>query len=164
VPYRNFYQALDAAKLADYVVFGLSTTIEVENWGDTLLRTLQAQGLPEVVAVAAENTSLDNKTRPGVLKSLLSFIQYFAPSVSRVFDLCSSSDQLNALRALSEGKPSEIRWREGRSWILGECSEWEAGTLKVTGVVRGMPLSANRLIHIQNFGDFQVSKVEPPTD
>ncbi|KAF5380631.1 hypothetical protein D9615_004752 [Tricholomella constricta] len=159
VPYKSFYAALDACKVADYVVFALSTTVEVEGWGDTLLRTLQAQGLAEVVTVAAPESGLDPKARPGILKSLLSFIQYFVPSQTRVFDLHVSSERLNALRSLSEGKPADVRWRDGRSWILGETTEWDDGTLKVTGVVRGASLSANRLVHLPNFGDFQISKI-----
>jgi len=133
--------------------------VEVDPWGDTLLRTLQSQGLPDVVSVLYPNENLDSKTRTAILKSLLSFIQYFVPSQSRVYDLHITSDRLNALRTLSEGKPGEVRWREGRTWILGESSEWDNGTLKVTGVVRGAPLSANRLVHIPEFGDYQISKV-----
>uniref|UniRef100_A0A8H7Y4G9 Ribosome biogenesis protein tsr1 n=1 Tax=Psilocybe cubensis TaxID=181762 RepID=A0A8H7Y4G9_PSICU len=159
VPYRNFYSALDACKVADYVVFVLSSSVEVDPWGDTLLRTLQAQGLPEVVSVISPDASIDVKSRTGILKSLLSFVQYFVPTQTRVFDLHASSDRLNALRSLSEGKPSDVRWKEGRTWILGETTEWEDGTLKLTGVARGSPLSANRLVHIPNFGDFQVSKI-----
>ncbi len=133
--------------------------MEVDPWGDTLLRTLQSQGLPDVVSVLYPNENLDSKTRTAILKSLLSFIQYFVPSQSRVYDLHITSDRLNALRTLSEGKPGEVRWREGRTWILGESSEWDNGTLKVTGIVRGAPLSANRLVHIPEFGDYQISKV-----
>jgi len=151
--------ALDACKVADYVVLVLSSTVEVDPWGDTLLRTLQAQGLPDVVSVLSPNENLDSKSRTATLKSLLSFIQYFVPSQTRVFDLHITSDRLNALRALSEGNPGEVRWREDRTWILGESSEWDSGTLKVTGVVRGAPLSANRLVHIPGFGDFQIEKV-----
>ena len=141
----------------------LSPTVEVDAWGDTLLRTLQAQGLPTVVTVVASDSSLDVKTRPVILKSLLSFIQYFVPDQTRVYDMYASSDRLNALRALSEGKPDDVRWREGRTWLLGETSAWEGGVLKVTGVVRGAPLSANRLVHLPNFGDFQISKVSKQT-
>lgn len=159
VLYRNFYETLDACKVADYVVFGLSPTVEVDTWGDTLLRSLQAQGLPDVVSVISPNASIDAKSRSGIIKSLLSFMQYFVPSQTRVFDLHSGSDRINALRALSEGKPGEPRWRDGRSWVLGEAAEWEDGMLKVTGVIRGAALSANRLVHLPNFGDYQVSKI-----
>jgi pre-rRNA-processing protein TSR1 len=160
IPYRNIYAALDACKAADYVVFVLSTVVEVDNWGDILLRTLQAQGLPEVVTVVSPSSDLDPKSRPGIMKSLLSFIQYFVPSQTRVFDLHSGSDRLSAVRALAEGKPEDVRWREGRTWIVGEKAEWTDGILAVTGVVRGANLSANRLVHLPDFGDFQIAKVD----
>ncbi|KAJ3512263.1 hypothetical protein NLJ89_g3622 [Agrocybe chaxingu] len=159
VPYGGFYATLDACKVADYVVFGLSSTVEVDAWGDTLLRTLQAQGLPDVVSVVSVDSSIDAKSRPGILRSLLSFIQYFVPTQTRIFDLQVPSERLNALRALSEGKPEDVRWKEGRSWLLGESTEWEDGILRVTGVVRGSSLSGNRLIHIPDFGDYQISKI-----
>jgi pre-rRNA-processing protein TSR1 len=159
VAYRDVYAALDACKAADYVVFVLSSSVEVEEWGDNLLRILQAQGLPDVVTVVSSDSTLDAKARPGILKSLLSFIQYFVPTQAKIFDLHAGSDRLNAVRALSEGKPGEVKWREGRAWILGDKVEWLDGALSVTGIVRGAPLSANRLVHIPNHGDFQISKV-----
>ena len=163
VAYRNMYAALDACKAADYVVFVLSSTVEVEEWGNNLLRILQAQGLPDVVTVVSPDSSLDSKARSGILKSLLSFMQYFVPTQAKIFDLHADSDRLNAVRALSESKPGEVRWREGRPWILGEKVEWADGILSVTGVMRGAQLSANRLVHIPNHGDFQITKVKSIT-
>lgn len=174
LPYRSLYAALDACKVADYVVFVLSATREVDEWGDLLLRCLQAQGLPEVVTVVTSSHSWtedkadiiprDSKSRSAIMKSLLSFVRYFVPSQSRVYDLDGTrpSDAISALRALCEGKPHDVNWRQGRSWILGEDVQWDegnGGTLKVTGVVRGVPWSINRLIHIPNQGDFQQSMV-----
>jgi len=162
VEYGRSWDALDTVKAADYVLFLLSTTVEVDDKGDTLLRTLQAQGLPTVISAVPPNSfmpSTDQKSRTATLKSLLSFMQYFDPSQTRVYDLSISADTLNVLRSVSEGHPGEVRWRAGRSWVVGEEVQWEEGTLKVTGVVRGARLSANRLVHIPNFGDYQLSKV-----
>ncbi|TFK53482.1 DUF663-domain-containing protein [Heliocybe sulcata] len=167
LPYRSLYATLDAVKGADYVLFVLSPTTEVDAWGDTLLRALQAQGLPTVVSAIAPNPSLDSKSRPTILKSLLSFMQYFVPSQTRVYDMHAGADRVNAVRALCEGKPEEVRWREGRAWMLGESVEFEerdgraetSGTMRVTGVVRGAALSANRLIHLPGWGDYQVEKI-----
>ena len=102
---------------------------------------------------------MESKEKSGILKSLLSFIQYFVPSQSRVFDMHHSADALNTVRGICEGKPSDVKWRDGRSWVLGEKVDWVDGILSVTGVVRGAHLSANRLIHIPSHGDFQVEKV-----
>lgn len=135
--------------------------MEVDNWGDILLRALQAQGLPDVTTVIPADATMDPKERSGIMRSLLSFIQYFAPTQERVYDLHVPSDRLNAVRSLAEGKPQNVRWKEGRSWVLGENVQWENGVLKVTGVVRGASLSVNRLVHLPNFGDYQVEKVIP---
>jgi len=37
-----------------------------------------------------------------------------------------------------EGKPSNVHWQQGQSWLLGENVEWEAidgGMLKVMGII-----------------------------
>ncbi|KAG0701278.1 ribosome biogenesis protein tsr1 [Suillus ampliporus] len=162
VPFARPYAALDAARAADYTLILLSPNIEVTPAGDTLLRMLQAQGLPTVVTAIPPTSppDLDAKSKQSVLKSLLSFIQYFDPAQRRVFDLSAPADSLNALRALAEGCPGEVRWRAGRPWVVGETVErGEGGVLTVTGVVRGGRLSPNRLVHIPNFGDYQVSKI-----
>ena len=162
LPYKRLYASLDACKVADYVVFVLSSDVEVEGWGDTLLRALQAQGLPQVITVVASPTSMEPKAKTGIMKSLLSFIQYFAPSQTRVFDMHTSADRLSTLRALCEGKPEAVKWREGRPYMLAEDVRWSEGVLAVTGVVRGASLSADRLVHLPNHGDFQVEKVCSP--
>ena len=162
--YGEVYSALDACRVADYVVFVLSSTVEVDQRGDTLLRTLQAQGLPDVVTTLHPDVSLDQKSKTGVLKSLLSFIQYFVPSQTRVYDIHSSSDRLNALRSLCEGKPSDVRWRENSSYILGEDVTWNEGILCVTGYVRGSQLSPDRLVHIPGHGDYQIQCVSVPSE
>ena len=157
--YGDIYSALDVCRVADYVAFVLSSKVEVDKCGDSLLRTLQAQGLPGVVTTLHPDTSLDPKSRAGVLRSLLSFIQYFVPSQTRVYDMHSPSDRLNALRSLCEGKPSDVRWRENRSYMLGEEVTWSEGVLRVTGYVRGSQLCPDRLVHIPGYGDYQIQCV-----
>ena len=48
-------------------------------------------------------------------------------------------------------------------WIEDKEAEEGKGTLVVQGFVRGGRLSADRLVHLQNFGDFQVDKVRSPS-
>lgn len=182
LPFGSLYATLDAIQAADYVLLALSSIIEVDTWGDTLLRTMQAQGIPAIVPccvrsdapeVELQRAARENKKdRQATIKSLLSFVQYFSPSQTRVYDLDTAGlgDGLQALRALCEGRPAEVRWREGRTWLLAENLKWEKGendveeselgTMEVTGVVRGAPLNANRLVHLNGFGDFQIAKVK----
>lgn len=95
------------------------------------------------------------------LRSLLSFTQYFVPTVTRVYDLTSPSDTGIALRSMCEGKPADVKWRDGRGWLLAEDVTWEEGsnTLKITGVVRGTGVSADRLVHIPGWGDYGISSI-----
>ncbi|KAG8690296.1 hypothetical protein FRC11_012547 [Ceratobasidium sp. 423] len=163
LPYRQLYSTLDATHAADYTILSLSPVTEVDAWGERLLRVLQSQGgLHNVVSVASHPDG--SKTQPPVQKSLLSFVQYFVPTQNRVFDLKTESDARNAARALCEGIPrtgtASASWRDGRAWIVAENVDWEeSGELRVTGIVRGTALSANRLVHIPSLGDFQISKV-----
>jgi pre-rRNA-processing protein TSR1 len=173
IPYGSFYATLDAMKVADYCIFLLSPVEEVSPWGENLLRTLQAQGIPSAITAMAPSISSSQppiKEHSSIQKSLLSFIKYFIPSQPKIFNLLEgapSSENLNAIRALCEGKPSEVRWREGRSYMVADTVNWQAkndgdsalGILSVTGVVRGAPLSANWLVHLPGYGDFKVSHV-----
>ncbi|KAG8685246.1 hypothetical protein FRC08_013226, partial [Ceratobasidium sp. 394] len=154
---------LDASLAADYTLLALSSVTEVDAWGERLLRCLQSQGgLHNVVSVVQHPAN--EKPQPGVQKSLLSFVQYFVPTQSRVYDLSTEADARNAARALCEGVPrigtAGTNWRDGRGWLVAEGADWdESGELRVTGVVRGSSISANRLVHISSLGDFQVSKI-----
>jgi pre-rRNA-processing protein TSR1 len=152
LPYRELYAALDACKVADYVVFVLSTEVEVDNWGDLALRCLQAQGLPEVITVTQVRATIrsiisiqpifpslgkspavqEPKQRSAIIKSLLSFIQYFVPTQQRVYDLSSPAEAINAARCFCEGRPNRVRWREGRPWVLVDSLGWEEnGSLNI---------------------------------
>lgn len=98
-----------------------------------------------------------------------------------------SSEATLIIRALCEKTPKGMRWREKRPRVLAERVGWDKntaaaaaveggqenggedrpsgfegedlGTFVVEGVVRGNRLSANRLMHVQGWGDFKVSKV-----
>lgn len=75
------------------------------------------------------------------------------------------------MRSLCTTTPRGIRWREERSWMLIEDMQWPSdgiapgsgastnGELVITGVVRGKNLKADRLIHLSDWGDFQITKV-----
>ena len=96
-----------------------------------------------------------------------------------------SSEATLIVRQLCEKTPKGLRWRENRPRLLAERVGWEKnsgattetaavengrdvpsgfeheelGTLIVEGVVRGVQLNANRLVHIQGYGDFKIDKV-----
>jgi pre-rRNA-processing protein TSR1 len=55
-----------------------------------------------------------------------------------------------------------VYWRDARSYLLAEDVRWDDKEgLMVSGVVRGKGLKADRLVHLQGYGDFQIKKVRP---
>lgn len=118
-----------------------------------------------------------------VRKSLLSFARYFSPEVDKVHALDDRAERGALLRTLATATPKRVAWRDFRAWMVSEGAEWEPatttqngsgdangiaglngqdaqrGTLKVQGWIRGAPMSADRLIHLPDFGDFEVDRI-----
>ena len=181
LPYGALYATLDGCKCADFVLFILSSTRSIEpgSWGELCLRALQSQGLPTVlIAVPTLHPSgqtgaggskkagpiqrIANETR----KSLLSFSRYFAPEVEKVHALDDKAERSALIRTLATSTPRRVAWRDFRAWSVSEKAEWVAseadgsqGTLKVEGWIRGAPMSAQRLVHLPDFGDFPLRKI-----
>ncbi|KAL8280521.1 hypothetical protein RQP46_007169 [Phenoliferia psychrophenolica] len=163
----SLFPILDATAAADFVVFGLSSEVEVDEVGETCLRALTGTGVGAsggvlgVVATLPSNLSHSTATR----SSLHSFLTHFFPTIDRLACAAHATEASTVVRALCDKIPKGTRWREGRPRVLAERVEWDAnedgefGTLRVEGVVRGARMSADRLIHLQGFGDFMIEKI-----
>lgn len=175
LPYGALYATMDACRSADFVVLLLSADASIEpgSWGELCLRSLQAHGMPLVQAAVptlgatqrGDGSSAAKKLTPkdaqSVRKSLTSFVQYFCPDVKKIHALDESSDRSMLFRALATSAPKRVAWRDFRSWCVTEGADYDAASrmLKVEGWIRGVPLSANRLVHIPDFGDFAVDRI-----
>ncbi|PWN41016.1 DUF663-domain-containing protein [Ceraceosorus guamensis] len=182
--YGALYPLLDLAQCADFVIFVLSpsTSIDPGSWGELALRIMQAQGLPSVLAAVPTLTSDEVsalKAGPrmravqAARSSLLSFARYFAPGLDKIHALDEKSDRSSLIRTLATSTPRRAAWREARSWGIVEQASWLAstsealleseaqrGNLSVETWVRGAPLSAQRLVHLPDFGDFVIRRIE----
>ncbi|KAI5957171.1 TSR1 [Candida jiufengensis] len=164
--HNNILQVLDSARISDFIIFGLSATSEVEpDFGETILRALLAQGIGSVIGVIPnlitaypkKNLQLDVK------QSLQSFFNHFFPvEDNKLFSLENDSENSNCLRYLCQKFPQSINWRDSRGWVVADnlyVNESYDGII-VEGTCRGTGLNVNRLVHIPNYGDFQVDRVE----
>ncbi|KAJ1731423.1 ribosome biogenesis protein tsr1 [Coemansia sp. Benny D160-2] len=167
---RNLLDIVDAAKVADYMVMGLSADEEVDAFGEQCLKAIQNQGhtavFPVVQSAELAESSMSAKRLADVKKSLLSFMGYFFPDVDRVFAAESESEALAILRFITAQVPKQIKWRNARPYMLADSVEFQpedadasVGRLALTGYLRGSNLSANRLVHLPNFGDFQIDTI-----
>ncbi|KAJ6160769.1 Ribosome biogenesis protein tsr1 [Penicillium chermesinum] len=162
----DLMNALDICRMADFVVLVLSAETEVEDEGELLLRSIESQGISNVVTmVQGLDKVTPAKKRPQVASSLKSFINHFFPTVEKVMSLDSRQECSNAIRSLCTATPKGIRWRDDRSWMYIENVQWPSidaevvDDVVVTGVVRGKGLKADRIVHIPGWGDFQVDSV-----
>ncbi|KAA6414984.1 MAG: AARP2CN domain-containing [Lasallia pustulata] len=166
---RNLVDALDSCRTADFVVFLLSPHQEVDDLGELMIRSIEGQGVSNVLtAVQGLDGIQPAKRQPQVLSSLKSYITHFFPTQEKVHSVDSHQDCANVIRSLCTTTPKGVRWREDRSWMLVEDLQWPSqsgpspnasGAVVVTGVVRGKSLKSNRLVHIGDWGDFQIDKI-----
>ena len=163
---REFLDTLDACKLADFVVFILSANQEVDGHGESLLRGIEGQGISNVITVVQHLDTVEPaKRRPDVKKSLLSYIKHFFPTEAKVHSLDTFQEAQNALRSLCTQHPRGVNWRDARSYLLAEEVRWDVMEgLIIGGTVRGRGLKADRLVHIQGYGDFRIKKVYKLTE
>lgn len=163
----DLINALDVCRVADFVILVLPTDVEVEEEGENILRSIEGQGISNVLVMAQGLNQIEPpKKRPQVISSLKSFINHFFPTVERVLSVDSRQECSNAVRTLCTATPKGIHWRDDRSWMLIENVSWPdtadgetVDDVVVTGVVRGKGLKADRIVHIPGWGDFQVSSI-----
>lgn len=166
VPPLNFLAILDTAKVADFVVFALSATDEVDKFGELCIRSIQSQGVSTVFPVISNLDDIEGaKKQNDVKTSLTSYFEHFFASTEKVFT-CQKADSLHLMRSLCQKYPKGINWRDERPYVLADKYYWEEdkespnqGFLAVEGIVRGKGIDPNRLLHIPGFGDFQIAKV-----
>lgn len=162
----DLIHALDVCRVADFVIVVLPTDIEVTEEGETLLRSIESQGISNVLVVAQGLDKVNpHKKRPQIVSSLVSFMNHFFPTIEKVLSLDSRQECSNVVRSLCTATPKGIRWRDDRSWMTIQDVKWPdvQGSLiddvVVTGFVRGKGLKADRIVHIPGWGDFQIASI-----
>ncbi|ORZ29688.1 hypothetical protein BCR44DRAFT_1448203 [Catenaria anguillulae PL171] len=167
---RDLLEVLDAVKLSDFVVFVLSAQVEVDSFGELLLTSILAQGLPLSVPVVQylHNATSSPKHQMEIRKSLISYMSFWSPGTEKVYSLDVPMECTNAIRQITDRAPKSISWRDQYPYMIPDKvqplppsngDEQEHMDLAITGFVRGNRLSANRLVHIPGVGDFQVAHV-----
>ncbi|XP_014677883.1 PREDICTED: pre-rRNA-processing protein TSR1 homolog [Priapulus caudatus] len=141
-PGGDLVATLDAAKVADTLVFLLSPLDGVDERGELLLTALFAQGLPSSVHVVRGLDAVAPKRRHDAKKSLQRCVERRFPK-EKVFSLDDANDALVVLRHVAAQKQRQVALRDRRAHMLAEevrfvPSEDDAlvGTLLVSGYVR----------------------------
>ncbi|KAL8670584.1 MAG: hypothetical protein Q9168_004877, partial [Polycauliona sp. 1 TL-2023] len=165
---RDLVAAINAGRVADFVLFLLSPDREVGDDGEQLIRAVESQGVSNVLTMVQNLDSIQpSKKQPQVVASLKSYINHFFPNQDKVHSLDSDRECANVIRSLCTTTPKGIVWREDRSWMLVEDVQWPESHhesdahngVVLTGVVRGKGLKADRLLQVGDWGHFQIEKI-----
>lgn len=165
---NNLINILDCAKVADFVIFGLSGTSEVDpKIGEQIIRALELQGIASYIGVVPNLSKVHPKEKfqLDVKQSLESYFKHFFPSENHIYNLEKKTEALNGLRNICQKYPRQIHWRDNRGYMVADEvnfleSSQDLGQLVISGTVRGIGFHSNRLIHLPSLGDFQISKIE----
>ncbi|KAA8917636.1 hypothetical protein TRICI_000237 [Trichomonascus ciferrii] len=163
IPPKNFMAILDAAKVADFVVFALSPTTEVDEFGELLIRSIESQGVSNCIPVISHlNQIVGVKQQNDIRGSLLSFFKHFFPATEKIYSAETNSEALNVARFLCQKFPQGVSWRDSRAYVFGDqvFFDEQNQTLVVEGIARGRGFNADRLVHIPGFGDYQLDHIE----
>ncbi|KAL8685203.1 MAG: hypothetical protein Q9224_005914, partial [Gallowayella concinna] len=165
---RDLVAALNACRVADFVVFLLSPDQEVGDNGEQLIRSIESQGVSNVLTMVQNLDSIQPlKKQSQVVTSLKSYITHFFPNQDKVHSIDSDRECANVIRSLCTTTPKGVVWREDRSWMLVESLQWPQsqngtnadGDVVLTGVIRGKGMKADRLLQVGDWGHFQIEKI-----
>ncbi|KAL8649106.1 MAG: hypothetical protein Q9226_005713 [Calogaya cf. arnoldii] len=165
---RDLVAAMNACRVADFVLCLLSPVQEVGEHGEHIIRAIESQGVSNVLTMIQNLDSIQPpKRQPQVVASLKSYINHFFPNQDKVHSVDSVRECANVIRSLCTTTPKGVVWREDRSWMLVEDvqlseSQDESSThggVILTGVVRGKGLKADRLLQVGDWGHFQMEKI-----
>ncbi|XP_052893225.1 pre-rRNA-processing protein TSR1 homolog [Anopheles moucheti] len=170
---------LDTLKVCDSVVLLLTAAAGdsdemIDKFGAKVLNMALTQGLPTPMVCLMDLQSINPKKRTQTKANIQKVVSSILPD-EKLMELEKLTDGLNLLRRIGGQKRRVMHNRSNRPHMLGEKVEYVAnvpeagqdrpmGTLKVTGFLRGVPLSVNQLVHIPGLGDFQLQQITSPTD
>ena len=168
---KSFISILDAAKIADFVILGLSAKEEVEpTWGEQIVRAIEAQGISSVYGMVPDVVSAypgKKNLQDDILKSLSSYYGHFFPDYEKLFVTERPSDALNLLRSVCQKLPKPVSWRDERGYMVADSvstavkeGSTDEGYLVIEGTVRGTGFSADNLVHLPDVGEFAIGRIE----
>jgi len=134
------------------------------------ITALKSLGCPEIICCVQGLAAAKGKSRATVLKELESYFQSVFAREVRVLD---AEDSVIIARSLSTMATREVGWRYNRTYLTadtvqvlpssdtdGSFDNSQTCTVRLSGFLRGLPLSLHSLGHIPGVGPCRVAAVE----
>lgn len=127
-----------------------------------IVASLKAQGVPTVLVALHGLDTYDNPRK--AQRSLKIHTRYFEsvlPPEHKVIPITTDADVETFMRTAHTCKLRHLPWREIRPYFIAEAADYdaEAGAMQISGYLRGAGMNASQLLHLTNFGTFQIEKI-----
>ncbi|CAJ0606670.1 unnamed protein product [Cylicocyclus nassatus] len=156
---------LDSIKVSDVVCFLWPTEAELSEEHHLLLTIVKSHGLPSYVNVAPHLNEIPlGKKREDARKHVQTLISETNLTSNKLFCSDSTADFILLVRHFIDMKKNKMLLQKRRPHILVEkldVVDDKAGICSIlaTGYLRGPIWNVNHLVHIQGWGDFQLSRI-----
>jgi len=168
-PIGDLFSILDAAKIADSFLFLLPASGVLDDFSKKCLTCLIAQGLPSCIHAIQGLKNIAIKKQNDTKKNIHKQLEKWFPEI-KLHPIDNGQEAGLVLRLLANQKQKRIFYRERRSYLLADQMENvcegddDKGIVKISGYVRGRPLSVNQLIYLPGVGEFQMKQIDMPKD
>ena len=91
------------------------------------------------------------------------------PEQDKIRCLDATRDCATIMQWICSKGPKGISWRDERSWMFVEDVKWSAengigsneasNEVRITGIIRGQDLNSDRLVHVGDWGDYQIDRI-----
>uniref|UniRef100_A0A914YDT3 Pre-rRNA-processing protein TSR1 homolog n=1 Tax=Panagrolaimus superbus TaxID=310955 RepID=A0A914YDT3_9BILA len=155
---------LDCLKVSDVVLFVWPLEEDLTETQSLLMSTILAHGLPSSINVVGDIPS-KGKQRDQLRHTVLQLIDSWSLNKDKIYDLDTDANALQLLRQIQGIRKRPTVLQRRRPHLMVEKMEpinvrHGLCTLKLTGFLRGPHMDANKLIHIQGLGDFQLEQID----
>ncbi|EGC34550.1 hypothetical protein DICPUDRAFT_34837 [Dictyostelium purpureum] len=166
-PSMEYDQVIEYCKLSDIILFVVDANQEkLNSEAERIFSIVKAQAVPTVMELIQNLDLVPQKKKNDVKKSIQSVFHFHFPDEPKVLPIDTVDECNQVLRYIENIHVNEIIWRKVRPYLLIEKASYieDTKTVTIDGFLRGNNLSAKQIIHIPDFGDFQISKIESIED
>lgn len=127
-----------------------------------LVAAVNSQGAPSVVVVIQNLHTFPDRQRQKVLKIHQRYFSSVLSDTTKIVSVIDENDYTSILRHIQVSKVRALKWRDQHPYMVVEDKSYNGETqeLTISGYLRGMPLSATQLVHLTNYGTYQVARIE----
>ncbi|KAF2076487.1 hypothetical protein CYY_002227 [Polysphondylium violaceum] len=158
---------VEYCKLSDIVLFVVDANQPVlSERAERIFSIVKAQSVPTVMQLIQNFSEIPLKKKNDLKKQFVSSFHFHFPDEPKVLPIDTEEDASQVNRYLENIHINQIVWRNQRAYMIIEKAQVvpQSDIVTIEGFVRAQNLSAKQIIHIPDFGDYQIEKIELVAD